>query len=108
MTKDYEKIVENKTPNLSTEQQVDNLRIFQPGKQNSSKSGIFELEPQPGKAIDLNAEFLEQNKDLNKMFPEEEMRVLLKKINKNCKDIPLINQRFQTELELDEEKSVET
>ena len=42
------------------------------------------------------------------MFPEEEMRVLLKKINKNCKDIAQINQRFQTELELDEEKSIET
>ena len=108
MTKNFEKIVKNETPNSSTEQQVDNLRIFQPKKQNSSKSEVSELEPQLGKVIDLNAEFLEENKDLNKMFPEEEMRVLLKKINKNCKDIAQINQRFQTELELDEEKSIET
>ena len=65
----------------------------------------FIQENQAVKEIDLNVLFPGEDKNLNDLFPEEEMRVLLKKVEKNRKDIALMHERFQSELELAEEKT---
>ncbi|PIQ99937.1 MAG: hypothetical protein COV66_10085 [Nitrospinae bacterium CG11_big_fil_rev_8_21_14_0_20_45_15] len=49
--------------------------------------------------IDLNVLFPDADKDLNALFPDDESRQLLKKINKNKKDLHTLNERFQFENE---------
>ena len=50
------------------------------------------------KEIDLNLLFPDETKDLNSLFPESEMKSLLKKVSKNRTDIKKITERFQEEL----------
>jgi hypothetical protein len=62
--------------------------------------------PEEDIGIDLNILFPDADKDLNALFPDDESRQLLKKINKNKKDLRTLNERFQ--LENEEPDSEET
>jgi hypothetical protein len=44
--------------------------------------------------IDLNQVFPEEKTDLNELFPEMEMKCLLKKVQKNKKDLNTMRDRF--------------
>ena len=44
--------------------------------------------------IDLNLVFPEEESDLNELFPEMEMKHLLKKMQKNKKDLNTMRDRF--------------
>ena len=44
--------------------------------------------------IDLNKVFPEEETDLNELFPEAEMKHLLKKVQKNKKDLNSMRERF--------------
>lgn len=46
------------------------------------------------KEVDLNALFPDEGNDLNQLFPEAEMKALLKKVSKNKKDLHLMVDRF--------------
>lgn len=46
------------------------------------------------KEVDLNALFPDEGNDLNQLFPEAEMKDLLKKVSKNKKDLHLMVDRF--------------
>jgi hypothetical protein len=71
----------------STDNEVDEEKIFAP--QN-------EL-PFPEQEIDLNAVFPEEENDLNDLFPDEETRQLLKKVQRNKKDLHTMTDRFSEE-----------
>ena len=47
--------------------------------------------------IDLNELFSKSDKDLNNLFPDEETRLLLKKMQKNKKDLHIMTDRFLEE-----------
>jgi hypothetical protein len=47
--------------------------------------------------IDLNGVFPDEDKDLNDLFQDEEIKVLLKKMQKNKKDLHTMNDRFLDE-----------
>jgi hypothetical protein len=47
--------------------------------------------------IDLNAVFPEEENDLNDLFPDEETRQLLKKVQRNKKDLHTMTDRFAEE-----------
>ena len=47
--------------------------------------------------IDLNEVFPDEDKDLNNLFQDEETKVLLKKMQKNKKDLHTITNRFLDE-----------
>ena len=53
--------------------------------------------PVPESEINLNEIFPEEASDLNVLFPEEETRQLLKKVQRNKKDLHTINDRFSEE-----------
>ena len=60
---------------------------------------IFKLQnelPFPNK-IDLNELFPQSDKDLNDLFQEEETKFLLKKMQKNKKDLHIMTDRFLEE-----------
>ena len=44
--------------------------------------------------VDLNKVFPDENADLNELFPELEMKHLLKKVQKNKKDLNAMRERF--------------
>jgi hypothetical protein len=44
--------------------------------------------------IDLNQVFPEEETDLNQLFPDLEMKTLLKKVQKNKKDLNTMRDRF--------------
>jgi len=67
--------------------EVDEEKIFAP--QN-------EL-PFPEQEIDLNAVFPEEETDLNELFQDEETRQLLKKVQRNKKDLHTMTDRFTDE-----------
>lgn len=46
------------------------------------------------KEVDLNALFPDEGNNLNQLFPEAEMKDLLKKVSKNKKDLHLMVDRF--------------
>lgn len=50
--------------------------------------------PEEEKEVDLNALFPDEGNDLNQLFPEAEMKALLKKVSKNKKDLHLMVDRF--------------
>ena len=47
--------------------------------------------------IDLNELFPQSDKDLNDLFPDEETKTLLKKMQKNKKDLHIMTDRFLEE-----------
>ena len=47
--------------------------------------------------IDLNEIFPQSDKDLNDLFPDEETKLLLKKMQKNKKDLHIMTDRFLEE-----------
>ena len=47
--------------------------------------------------VDLNEVFPEEYKDLNGLFPDEETKLLLKKMQKNKKDLHIMTDRFLDE-----------
>ena len=47
--------------------------------------------------IDLNELFPQSDKDLNDLFPDEETKLLLKKTQKNKKDLHIMTDRFLEE-----------
>ena len=53
----------------------------------------------PEKEIDLNSLFPDESNDLNSLFTDSETRELLKKVQKNKKDMESMVQRFQEESE---------
>ena len=50
--------------------------------------------PFPEQEIDLNAVFPDEDSDLNELFPDEETRQLLKKVQRNKKDLHTMTDRF--------------
>jgi hypothetical protein len=53
--------------------------------------------PFPEQEIDLNQVFPEEENDLNDLFPDEETRQLLKKVQRNKKDLHTMTDRFTEE-----------
>ena len=47
--------------------------------------------------VDLNELFPKEDKDLNELFPDEETKQLLKKMQKNKKDLHIMTDRFLDE-----------
>jgi hypothetical protein len=72
---------------VNSETEIDEEKIFAP--QN-------EL-PFPEQEIDLNQVFPEEENDLNDLFPDEETRQLLKKLQRNKKDLHTMTDRFAEE-----------
>ncbi len=50
--------------------------------------------PFPEQETDLNEVFPEEESDLNELFPDEETRQLLKKVQRNKKDLHTMTDRF--------------
>ncbi len=63
-------------------------------------------EKESNEEIDLNLLFPEEEMDLNELFQDQETKTLLKKINKNKKDLGKIESRFLENKE-DQENSSE-
>ena len=63
--------------------------------------------PFPEQEIDLNAVFPDEDNDLNDLFPDEETRQLLKKVQRNKKDLHTMTDRFNEEIWSDSETSSE-
>ena len=53
--------------------------------------------PFPEQEINLNEIFPEEESDLNDLFPDEETRALLKKVQRNKKDLHTMTDRFTDE-----------
>jgi hypothetical protein len=53
--------------------------------------------PFPEPETDLNAVFPDEENDLNDLFPDEETRQLLKKVQRNKKDLHTMTDRFNEE-----------
>jgi hypothetical protein len=53
--------------------------------------------PFPEQEINLNEIFPEEENDLNDLFPDEETRTLLKKVQRNKKDLHTMTDRFTDE-----------
>jgi hypothetical protein len=73
----------------------------QPAPEESLKAEIpapGDMEADPSteveEEIDLNHLFPEEETDLNDLFPEKEMRSLLKKVQRNKKDLGKMKDRF--------------
>ncbi len=52
--------------------------------------------------IDLNPLFPGEDKDLNALFPDQEMKQFLKSLSRNKKDLSALNERFIQENQRDE------
>jgi hypothetical protein len=76
------------TESVNNEIEADEEKIFAP--QN-------EL-PFPEQEVDLNAVFPDEENDLNDLFPDEETRQLLKKVQRNKKDLHTMTDRFNEEI----------
>ena len=63
--------------------------------------------PFPEQEINLNEIFPEEESDLNDLFPDEETRQLLKKVQRNKKDLHTMTDRFNEEIWSDSETSSE-
>lgn len=63
------------------------------GEQAAAAEAEEEL-PRLEEDIDLNKVFPEEETDLNELFPEMEMKSLLKKVQKNKKDLNSMRERF--------------
>jgi hypothetical protein len=57
------------------EAKVDNAKQFEKGAQEKSEAEVAQ--------IDLNKVFHEEDRDLNTMFPDSEMREFLKRVKRN-------------------------
>ncbi len=56
--------------------------------------GVLNQTTEEEKEVDLNTLFPGEGNDLNQLFPEAEMKELLKKVSKNKKDLHLMVDRF--------------
>ncbi|MCH8208796.1 MAG: hypothetical protein IIA62_07090 [Nitrospinae bacterium] len=63
-----------------------------PGKKAASEE---EVPPGSAEEIDLNRIFPEVETNLNALFPDQEMKRLLKKVQKNKKDLTALRERFE-------------
>ena len=63
-----------------------------PGKEVASEE---EAPPSRAEEIDLNKVFPEVETNLNALFPDPEMKRLLKKVQKNKKDLTALRERFE-------------
>ena len=63
-----------------------------PGKEAASEE---EAPPSSAEEIDLNRIFPEVETNLNALFPDQEMKRLLKKVQKNKKDLTALRERFE-------------
>ena len=59
------------------------------------------------KEIDLNILYPDAETNLNELFPEREMKRLLKSINKNKKDLHRMRERFCDENEVEDDEADE-
>ena len=58
------------------------------------KTDTAEEQPRLEEDIDLNKVFPDEETDLNELFPEMEMKTLLEKVQKNKKDLNTMRERF--------------
>ncbi len=63
------------------------------GSESPAVAGEIELAPLD-ENIDLNKVFPDENTDLNELFPDLEMKSLLKKVQKNKKDLNTMRDRI--------------
>ncbi len=61
--------------------------------------------PAPEKEIDLNVLFPDAEDDLNTLFQDEDMKLLLKSVSKNKKDLHTLKDRFLEENATDDDES---
>lgn len=54
-----------------------------------------EASPSQAEEIDLNKVFPEVETNLNALFPDQDMKRLLKKVQKNKKDLTALRERFE-------------
>lgn len=83
------------TDNSASVETEEEIKIFAP--QNKL--------PFPEQEINLNEVFPEEDNDLNDLFPDEETRQLLKKVQRNKKDLHTMTDRFNDEVWTDSDTS---
>lgn len=73
---------------------MNEINLQPTGEPHNPVESILNRPSEEEKEVDLNILFPGEGNDLNQLFPEAEMKELLKKVSKNKKDLHLMVDRF--------------